>query len=229
MLRTDSHDSPAASDSDTPVVSPLPVLKVRDRFGSVQGGHAVNAVPQVRERELRALMTAALDGDAQAYRTLLAQLTGHLRAYYRRRFAFIGHGPTAAEDLLQEVLLAVHTRRRTYDVLQPFTPWVHAIARHKFLDHLRRTKWALKEMPVETAQELVSSSDLRAVESRLDLERLLSRISLAARQAIRYVKLEGLSISEAAARSGMSESAVKVAVHRGLKALAARIGTEKRP
>jgi RNA polymerase sigma-70 factor, ECF subfamily len=174
-------------------------------------------------------MTAALDGDTRAYRTLLAQLTGHLRAYYRRRFALIGHGPTEAEDLLQEVLLAVHTRRRTYDTLQPFTPWVYAIARHKFLDYLRRTKSALKETSVETAQELVSNSDLGAVESRLDLERLLSGISLAARQAIRYVKLEGLSVSEASIRSGMSESAVKVAVHRGLKALAARIGAEKPP
>jgi RNA polymerase sigma-70 factor, ECF subfamily len=229
MFRIGSHDSPAASTTDARVARPPLILEARDKFGGVQGRHAVDARPQGRERELRALMTAALDGDARAYRTLLAQLTGHLRAYYRRRFAFIGHGPTEAEDLLQETLLAVHTRRCTYDALQPFTPWVHALARHKFLDHLRRTKWALKETPLETAPELVSSSDLRAVESRLDLEQLLLRISLAARQAIRYVKLEGLSIREAAARCGMSESAVKVAVHRGLKALAAKIRTENRP
>jgi RNA polymerase sigma-70 factor, ECF subfamily len=123
-------------------------------------------------------------------------------------------------------LLAVHTRRRTYDRRQPFTPWVHAIARYKFVDYLRRTKSAMKDIPLESAEELTASNDLGAVESRLDLERLLSRISFAARQAIRYVKLEGLSISEAAARCGMSESAVKVAVHRGLKALTARIGAE---
>src|SRR5260370_1581358 len=75
------------------------------------------------ERELRALMTASLDGDAAAYHALLERLTGHLRAYYRRRFAFIGHGPTEAEDLLQEALIAIHTHRDTYDPLQPFTPW----------------------------------------------------------------------------------------------------------
>ena len=63
------------------------------------------------ERELRALMTASLDGDAAAYHALLERLTGHLRAYYRRRFAFIGHGPTEAEDLLQEALIAIHTHR----------------------------------------------------------------------------------------------------------------------
>jgi len=100
------------------------------------------------ERELRALMTASFDGDAGAYHKLLERLTGHLRAYYRHRFARIGHGPAEAEDLLQEVLIAIHTHRDTYDPLQPFTPWIHAIARYKFLDYLRRTKSSLKNVPI---------------------------------------------------------------------------------
>jgi RNA polymerase sigma-70 factor, ECF subfamily len=181
---------------------------------------------EVREKELRVLMTVALRGDAGAYRRLLEQLTGHLRAYYRRRFALLRQGPTEAEDLLQEVLIAIHTRRHTYDASQPFTPWLYAIARYKFLDHLRRTKSTLRDIPVEDAQELTAHSDVAAVENGLDLERLMSRISFTARQAIRYVKLEGLSIREAAARCGMSESAVKVAVHRGLKALASMIAED---
>jgi RNA polymerase sigma-70 factor, ECF subfamily len=172
-------------------------------------------------------MIASLDGDAQAYHMLLARLTGHLRAYFRRRFALIGHGPTEAEDLLQEVLFAIHTRRHTYDVVQPFTPWLYAIARYKFLDHLRRTKTAINDISVESADQLTAESDMAAVETNLDLERLLAGISTNARQAIRYVKLEGLSVREAAERCGMSESAVKTAVHRGLKALAAHIGSEK--
>ena len=178
------------------------------------------------ERELRALMTAGLDGDTGAYHALLERLTGHLRAYYRRRFALIGHGPAEAEDLLQEALISIHTHRHTYDRLQPFTPWIYAIARYKFLDYLRRTKLSFKDVPMETAEQLTASSDLAAVESGLDLQRLMSKISAKARQAIQYVKLEGLSISEAATRCGMSESAVKVAVHRGLKALVVRIGEE---
>jgi RNA polymerase sigma factor (sigma-70 family) len=97
------------------------------------------------ERQLRALMTASLDGDAGAYRALLERLRGHLRAYYRRRFAIIGHGPTEAEDLLQEALIAIHTHRDSYDPLQPFTPWRHAIARYKLLDYLRRTKSSFKD------------------------------------------------------------------------------------
>ena len=180
-----------------------------------------------QERELRALVTTALNGDAAAYHMLLERLTGHLRAYYRHRFARIGRGVAEAEDLLQEVLIAIHTHRDTYDRSQPFTPWLHAIARYKFLDYLRRTKSLLKDLPMEGVEELISSNDLAAVESDLDLQRLMSRISSKAREAIQYVKLEGLSVSEAAARSGMSESAIKVAVHRGLKALALRIRQEK--
>jgi RNA polymerase sigma-70 factor, ECF subfamily len=179
------------------------------------------------ERELRALMAASLDGDAGAYRRLLEQLTSRLRAYYKHRFARIGHGPTEAEDLLQETLIAVHTHRHTYDREQPFTPWMYAIARYKFLDYLRRTKSTLKDLPMERAEELTSNSDLTAVESSLDLQRLMSDISSKARAAIQYVKLDGLSVREAAVRTGMSESAVKVAVHRGLKALAVRIGENK--
>jgi RNA polymerase sigma-70 factor (ECF subfamily) len=178
------------------------------------------------ERELRALMIASLDGDTASYHTLLKQLTGHLRAYYRHRFARIGHGPTEAEDLLQEVLIAVHTHRHTYDQQQPFTPWIHAIARYKFLDYLRRTKSSFKDLPIASAEELIAKSDMEAVESGLDLQRLMLKISSKAREIILYVKLEGLSVSEAALRCGMSESAVKVAVHRGLKALALQIRKE---
>src|SRR5262249_32357231 len=100
----------------------------------------------LREPELRSLMTASLDGDAGAYQQLLRRLTSHLRAYFRQRFARIGHGPTEAEDLLQEVLMAVHTHRHTYDRSQPFMPWVYAIARYKFLDYLRRTKSSFKDL-----------------------------------------------------------------------------------
>jgi RNA polymerase sigma-70 factor, ECF subfamily len=187
---------------------------------------SVDELGHPQERDLRALMTAGLDGDSAAYHTLLKQLTGHLRAYYRHRFARIGHGPTEAEDLLQEVLIAVHTHRHTYDRLQPFTPWIHAIARYKFLDYLRRTKSSFKDMPIESVGELTAKSDMAAVESGLDLQRLMLKISSKARAVIQYVKLEGLSVSEAATRCGMSESAVKVAVHRGLKALALQMRKE---
>lgn len=172
-------------------------------------------------------MIASLDGDAEAYHSLLERLTGHLRAYYRRRFAQIGHGPAEAKDLLQEALIAIHTRRQTYDPLQPFTPWLHAIARYKFLDYLPRTKASFKDMRIDSVEQLMASSDVLTVNSGLDLERLLSRISSKARRAIQYVTVEGPSVSDAAIRCGMSELAIKVAVRRGLKASASRIGEER--
>jgi RNA polymerase sigma-70 factor, ECF subfamily len=173
-----------------------------------------------RESELRALMTAGLDGDAAAHKTLLTALSGHLRAYFKRQLAGVGRGATEAEDLVQEALIALHMHRHTYDRAQLFTPWVYAIARYKFLDYLRRTRASIKDVPIEAAEELVAHDDLAGVESASDLQKLLAGLSAKVRQAIQLVKLEGVSVSEAAARSGMSESAVKVSVHRGLKTLA---------
>lgn len=180
------------------------------------------------EPELRALMIAGLDGDAAAHRVLLERLSGQLRAYFKGQLTRFGKGPVETEDLVQEVLFAIHTRRHTYDRSQLFTPWVYAIARYKFLDYLRRAKASTADVPIDDVQEMTAHDDSGHVESSLDLERLLSEISPKARNAIRYVKLDGLSVSEAAERSGMSESAVKVSVHRGLKALARLIREEKR-
>ncbi|WP_119303670.1 sigma-70 family RNA polymerase sigma factor [Dongia deserti] len=172
------------------------------------------------ERELQALMTEGLRGDAAAYKALLSKLTGHLRAYFKGRLARLGRGAVEAEDLVQEALIGIHTRRHTYDPSQPFTPWAYAIARYKLLDHLRRTRVSIKDLPIEEADDLLAHDDLSDAESAYDLQMLLARIAPKMRQAIQYVKLDGLSVSEAAARSGMSESAIKVSVHRGMKALA---------
>src|SRR5712691_6915149 len=180
------------------------------------------------EPELRSLMVAGLDGDAASHRSLLERLSRQLRAYFKGHLIRIGRGPVEAEDLVQEVLIAIHTRRHTYDRSQPFTPWMYAIARYKFLYYLRRTKVSAADVPIDEVPELAVHDDSAHVESSLDLKKLLAEFSPRARQNIQFVKLDGLSVSEAAARSGMSESAVKVSVHRGLKALARLIREEKR-
>jgi RNA polymerase sigma-70 factor, ECF subfamily len=171
------------------------------------------------ETELRALMLAGLGGDGRAHAALLTGLSSHLRAYFKGRLARIGRSATDAEDLVQETLMAIHTRRYTYDRTQLLTPWVYAIARYRLVDLLRRTKASIKDVPIDEDVELFAEDDAGAVESELDLERLLAQLSPKARHAIQLVKLEGLSSSEAAARSGSSPSAIKVAVHRGLRAL----------
>ena len=180
------------------------------------------------EPELRALMRAGLRGDASAYRALLSRLSANLRAYYKGKLARIGRSATEAEDLMQEALMAIHTRRHTYDPAEALTPWVYAIARYKLIDHLRRTRASMTDLPIEDADELMAQDDHVGTESANDLARLLNQLPNKMRRAIQSVKLDGLSVAEAASRSGMSESAVKVNVHRGLKALMNSIAREKR-
>src|SRR6266568_6394844 len=179
------------------------------------------------EAELRALMRASLAGDAQAYRTLLDHLSANLRAYYKSRLGRIGRSATEAEDLTQEALMAIHTRRHTYDPAEALT-WVYAIARYKLIDHLRRTRASMTDLPIEDAEEVLAQDDYVGTESANDLTKLLSELPEKMRRAIQAVKLDGLSVVEAASRCGMSESAVKVNVHRGLRALTASIARGKR-
>ncbi len=182
----------------------------------------------VHETELKALMVASLAGDAAAHRTLLTRLSGHLRAYYKARLARIGRGATEAEDLMQEALMAIHTRRHTYHPAEPLTPWVYAIARYKLIDYLRRTRASHADVPIDDAAEAVMAHDDHVgTESAYDLTRLLAKLPDKMRRAIQSVKLDDLSVAETAARYGMSESDVKVSVHRGLKALAAAIAQGK--
>jgi RNA polymerase sigma-70 factor (ECF subfamily) len=139
----------------------------------------------------------------------------------RRRLA---QRPDEVEDLVQETLLAVHNQRHTYRPDLPVTAWAHAIARYKLIDWLRShaVKGAL-DVPLDDAQELFSSSDAEAAQARRDLGQLLQTLPDRQRLPIVHMKLEGLSVVETARLTGLSESAVKVGVHRGLKALAARI------
>jgi RNA polymerase sigma-70 factor (ECF subfamily) len=171
------------------------------------------------ETRLKALMLAALDGDAAAYRMLLAQLTPHLRAFFKRRLA----NGADAEDLVQETLIAIHTKRATYDPALPFTAWLHAIARHKLIDHFRRSK-VRRTLPLEDADTVFAEEEADAATAKRDVEVLLARLPKSKRELLHQTKIEGLSTAEAAERTGLSESGVKVGVHRALKALSAMIG-----
>src|ERR1035437_7636344 len=122
------------------------------------------------EAELRALMRASLGGDAVAYRTLLSRLSANLRAYYKGKLARIGRSATEAEDLMQEVLMAIHTRRHTYDPAEPLMPWVYAIARYKLIDHLRRTRASMVDLPIEDAEEIMAQDDYRSEEHTSELQ-----------------------------------------------------------
>jgi RNA polymerase sigma-70 factor (ECF subfamily) len=177
----------------------------------------------LNEERLRSLLIQGLAGDASAYHVLLSELATYLRAYLRRRLTRM---PQEIEDLVQELLLAIHNQRHTYDQAQPLSAWVHAIARYKTIDLLRRrSRHEALDDPLDDATEVFTVADSEAAEAQYDLSKLLQELPDRQRLPILYVKIEGGTVTEAAERTGMSESAVKVGIHRGLKALATRIRT----
>ena len=172
------------------------------------------------EEKLRGQFLAALDGDAAAYRRFLAAVAAHLRAYFRGRMAQL---PDEVEDLVQESLIAVHQNRPTYDRARPLTAWLHTIARYKLVDLLRsRGRRESLHDPLDDDLEVAARSDHDAADARRDLDAILSSLPQRQRLVLTMTKVEGASVAEVSAATGMSESAVKVSVHRTLKALAAK-------
>ncbi len=172
------------------------------------------------EAQYRDWMLAGLGGDRTAYSRLLAQLSGHLRAYFARRIG------TDAEDLVQETLIAIHAKRATYDPALPFTAWVHGIARYKLIDAFRRNK-RRATVPLEDAPELFAHDEAEAAGAKRDVEKLLAKLPPQKRDLVRAVKLEGRSIAEQAKATGLSETVVKVTVHRAVKSLGQELGGQR--
>jgi RNA polymerase sigma factor (sigma-70 family) len=164
-------------------------------------------------------MIGAMDGDKSAYRLLLNRLVPILRQYLARRVA---SGQEDVEDIVQETLLAIDTRRITYDRARPFTPWVFAIAHHKFVDLVRRGR--VTTMLTEDLVGDEGSGD--AITAGIDIDNLLATLPPKQAEAIRAVKLNGLSVAEAAERQSIGESDIKVSIHRGLKSLMQKIGRQ---
>jgi len=170
------------------------------------------------EEELRQLMVSGLDGNAADHAALLRLLVPLLRAFYRRRS---DGGQDDIEDLVQETLIAVHTRRATYDRDRAFTAWLFAIARYKMIDHFRRSR---RHQPIEGLEEILIAEGFEdASSARMDVDDLLGALPPKQARMIRATRIDGLSVAEAAEADGIGESDVKVSVHRGLKTLMARI------
>ena len=168
------------------------------------------------EATMARMMAASQMGDKAIYRALLGEIQLWLERYYRKRIA-----PAQIDDLVQEVLLAVHHKRASWDPSRPFYPWLAAIARYRWVDHLRRAYRSAEEELGE--HDAAEDSEEESVMARMSLERLFVHLPEKQQTAIELVKIEGLSIAEAAERSGQSESLVKVNIHRGLKKLSALV------
>jgi RNA polymerase sigma factor (sigma-70 family) len=175
------------------------------------------------EEHLRAMMVAGLGGDPQAHESLLTMLVPLLRSFYRRRMR---DAADDIEDLVQETLIAVHNRRASYDRNRAFTAWLYAIARYKMADHFRGRR---RFCPFEELDEILATEGFEeASVAVMDIQRLLDGLPAKQARLIRDTKLDGLSVDEAAKSARVGISDVKVSVHRGLKALAARIRGETR-
>jgi RNA polymerase sigma-70 factor (ECF subfamily) len=174
------------------------------------------------ETQLRPAFVSALAGDDVAYRFFLDAISTRLRGYLRQMLARAGRNEASeAEDVLQETLLALHLSRHTYDPSSPVTAWAHAIARYKLVDHLRRTGRHVANLPIDDeAHQLAGPAEGPAAEARLDLARAMQALPDRTRTLIDRVKIQGTSVAEAAGAAGMTETAAKVAIHRGLQVMA---------
>ena len=173
-----------------------------------------------RELAWSEAMRAALIGDEAAYRRLLAEIGRAVRPAIRAAFARSRQGDADIEDVVQETLLAIHLKRQTWDPAQKLSPWVHAIARHKAIDAMRR-RGVRRAEPIEDFEAVLAAPEAADPHARSDVERLMETLSPRARDIVRAISLEEQSIATTAARLGMSEVAVRVALHRALKSLAA--------
>ena len=176
--------------------------------------------PSERDKHWGELMDQSLEGNSGAYQRLLVLLTVSVRNAVRGRARFAG---LEAEDVVQEVLLALHLKRNTWVRGTPLSPWVAAIARNKIVDALRR-RGRRPEVPIEEVLETLWVEETYGEEQAHDLERALSKLNTRQREVVRAVSLEGRSALEAAQRLQMTEGAVRVTLHRSLKVLAATFG-----
>lgn len=173
---------------------------------------------RISDTFLVGLMAKAQSGDAAAYRSVLDASQIWLRRFFSQRIA-----PEEVDDLVQETLVSVHRKRATYDPSRPFLPWLAAIARYRWIDRLRQT---YRAATTALSDDLSVESHDEVVAAQVSIDRLLALLNPAQNEAITLVRIEGLSIAEAAQRTGQSESLVKVNIHRGLKKLAALVESE---
>jgi RNA polymerase sigma-70 factor (ECF subfamily) len=169
------------------------------------------------------LMRAANGGDSEAYERLLRQVAARLRPVVRRGLVRAGRSGADIEDVVQEVLLAVHLKRHTWDSARPIEPWVYAIARYKLVDALRRRDGNF-DLPIEDFSETLAAEEEGPQLSGSEVERHLTQLPAGQRAVVQAIAVDGASIADAAARLDMSTGAVRVALHRGLATLAKSLG-----
>lgn len=180
-------------------------LRAKDREAGLQQD-------QVWER----LLAHANDGDAAAFARFLVAVTPTLRAVIRRRGAALP--VDQHEDILQEVLLAIHLKRMTWRRDTPVRPWLYALARYKVVDAFRRRGAAL-HLPIEDFCEVLPEENAAVPLSGRDADVMLSLIDRRSAALVRAVALDGQSAEVAGETVGLTAGAARVALHRAMKRL----------
>lgn len=173
-----------------------------------------------RETQWADWMRAASAGDSAAYDRCLREMAQALRPLVRRGLSRAGANPAETEDVVQDILIAVHLKRHTWDQTRPIGPWISGIARYKIIDNMRRRGFRI-ELPIEDFAEILPAEQAETASER-DVTRSLDALPEGQRNVVRAIAIDGASISDAALKLNMSEGAVRVSLHRGLGALAKR-------
>lgn len=202
-----------------PAPGPLHALGSTDATRPAQAATR-KTLQLAREEGWAAAMRAGLSGDADAYRWFLEDATPYIRAVVRRR---AGNQPTAdAEDIVQDVLLALHLKRGSWNQALPIGPWISTLTRNKIIDAHRKTKSHV-HIPVDDLADVLPADQIDGDggDAAPDIKGLLSRLRPQQRDVVQMISVDGISVRDTASRLSMSEGAVYVTLHRAFKALAA--------
>src|ERR1041384_1127766 len=186
----------------------------------------VGALLRERDDEWTGLMRSAIAGDSAAYHRLLRAVTPVLRAAARRGLARAGQPVDQSEDIVQDILLAVHLKRHTWDVTAPFAPWLFAIARNKLIDALRRRGRRVFVDIDDFAETLAGEPAEETLPAR-EVAAHLNTLPDRQRDVLQSIAVDSASIRQTAEKLSISEGAVRVALHRGLASLTAKLREQR--
>lgn len=172
------------------------------------------------ETRLAGLLRRGNRGEAAAYAEFYRRLLPALRGMAHGAIRSAGGGNADVEDVVQETMIAIHLKRHTWRETEPVGPWIRAITRYKAIDVMRRRGRHGVPVDIDAIAETLAAPAAADLTARTDLERYVSRLGGKAGAIVRAIGLDGQEIAEVASRMSMSEGAVRVALHRGLRKLA---------
>ncbi len=179
----------------------------------------------VREAEWKRLLLGALSGNEASYRQFLGNVSGYLRGWAQASLKRAGRSPAEAEDIVQETLIAIHTKRHTWDTAQPVGPWLHGVARHKLIDALRR-RTGHDHLSVDEFAEIIPAPQPDGELASSDLLKMVGTLPKRQASIVQALFVDGQRTADVATALNMSEGAVRVALHRALKQLAGTFGKD---